>query len=160
MTIEAKIKELNDRYLLQVRKILVSKAYIFTRFREATLKEDQEQGFDAVLSFPDVKIPIRIRKNSYLRFMDFTVRSRSKFGMKTEIHKLKEGFGDFYFYAWSDESEKNISTYMILDLNVFRQTLIDKPTKIDVPNGDGTCFNVYSREELLKNRVIKLIEHL
>lgn len=163
--IEEFIKELNNKYLLQVRKILVSKAYIFTRFRESTLKEDREQGFDAVLSFPDVKIPIRIRKNEYLRFMDLTIRSKSKYDLKTEIHKLKEGFGDFYFYGWSDETrdkkENNkIVTYMILDLNVFRNTIIDKPTHTDRPNNDGTCFNCYSRALLFDNRCIKIFENL
>lgn len=165
MIIEETIKQLNNKYLLQVRKILVSKAYIFTKFRESTLKEDREQGFDAVLSFPDVKIPIRIRQNKYLQYMDLTIRSKSKYNLKTEIHKIKEGFGDFYFYAWSDETpmkkENNkIVSYMILDLNVFRNTIIDRPTQTDKPNGDGTCFNCYNRLLLLDNKVIRIFEHL
>lgn len=165
MMIEDTIKLLNDKYLNQVRRILVSKAYIFTKFREATPKEDMELGFDAVLSFPDVKIPIRIRKNIYLKYMDLTIRSKCRSGGKTEIHKIMEGFGDFYFYAWSDETNLNTSnnrivTYMILDLNVFRNTIIDKPSTKDIPNGDGTYFNCYSRQQLLDNKVIKIFENL
>lgn len=163
--IEQKIKDLNSKYLPQVRRILINKAYIFTRFREATLKEDQEYGFDAVLSFPDVKIPIRIRKNEYLKFMDLTIRSKYGNGSKTEIHKIMEGFGDFYFYGWSDETNlkkqnNKIVTYMILDLNIFRNTILDRPTFKDKANGDGTYFNCYNRDLLFNNNVVKVFETL
>jgi len=163
--IETVIQEINSKYLLQVKRILISKAYIFTKFREATIKEDQELGFDAVLSFPDTKIPIRIRKEEYIKYSDFTVRSKSRSGGRTEIDKIRDGFGDFYFYAWSDESifkkENNkIISYMILDLNIFRSTIVDKPTKNNMANGDGTSFHIYSKQILFDNKVVKIFEYL
>lgn len=129
----------------------------------ATLKEDTEQGFDAVLSFPDVKIPIRIRKHEYLKYMDLTIRSKSKYNNKTEIDKLKEGFGDYYFYAWTDETKtskgnNNILTYMILDLSVFRNTVLENPSIKDKPNFDGTCFNTYTMKQLQDNGIVKVFE--
>jgi hypothetical protein len=157
--IEQIITDLNVKYLKQVKSILLKNSYIFTNFREATPKEDMENGFDAVISFPDVKIPIRIRQNKYLQYMDLTIRSESRYGAKTEIHKIKEGFGDYYFYAWANQNNNSIISYMILDLNVFRQTIIDQPIIYNMANPDGTKFHIYSRELLIKNRIIKIIEN-
>lgn len=158
--IEFAIKELNTKYLTQVKRILINKSYIFTKFREATPTEDMNYGFDAVLSFPDVKIPVRIRKFQYLKFMDLTIRSKSRYGLKTEIDKLKEGFGDFYFYAWSNEENTKIMTYMVLNLEAFRNTVINSPTWANKSNNDGTFFHTYSMKALLENRIVVILENI
>ena len=86
--IQAEIKTLNDKYFNTIRRILNSKSYVFTKFVEATPKQDMEEGFDSIFSFPDVKIPIRIRDYKYLNYRDITIRSRSYYGMRTEIDTL------------------------------------------------------------------------
>lgn len=158
--IEKTIKTLNDKHFPNVLKILNRYSYIFTNFREATKDEDTQQGFDAVFSFPDVKIPVRVRTYSAVKYLDFTVRSLMTSG-DTEIDKLKKGFGDYYLYAWETQNGLSIGRYMILNLNQFRKTdVINYPARKDVDNGDGTKFNVYCIDKLLKNNVVVVFENL
>lgn len=157
--IEKIISDLNKRHFPIVRRILNQYCYLFTQFREATFNEDVNEGFDAVFTTPESKkIPIRIRKVAYSKYMDFTVRSRSKYGMETEIHKIKKGFGDFYFYAWEGE-RCSIEKFMILDLDIFRSTVIDKPDD-KRKNNDGTEFNTYSLRSLVINNVVKVYQSI
>lgn len=160
VAIEKKIKMLNDKHLPTVLRILNRYSYIFTKFREATKEEDTQQGFDAVFSFPDVKIPVRIRNYSAVKFLDFTIRSQTTY-TDTEIDKLKKGFGDYYFYAWETQNGLSIGRYMIINLNKFRNTgLINYPSSKNVDNGDGTKFNVYCMDKLIKNNIVVIYENL
>lgn len=159
--IQEQIKFLNNLYFPVIRKILNKNSYLFTKFIEATPKQDMEEGFDSIFMFPDVKIPIRIRKNCFLKYRDVTIRSKSGYGNPTEIDKIRAGCGDYYFYGWENEKRTNIFCYTIFDLKKFVNTgVIDFPTDSDIPNGDGTFFNSYSLESLIKEDVVILYEKL
>jgi TPP-dependent trihydroxycyclohexane-1,2-dione (THcHDO) dehydratase len=155
--IEQQIKVLNTKFFPLIQRILNRYSYVFTRFSEATKLQDQTEGFDAIFSFPDVKIPVRIRKFKYQKYMDFTVRSQTVMRAKTEIHKLQEGFGDYYFYAWADETDTKIEKYIIIDLNVFRKSIIKTPDEIR-DNSDDTQFYTYSFDRLMKENAIIVYE--
>ena len=162
--IAQQIKIMNAKHFRNIKRILYNKFYIFSDFKEASVKQDMEEGFDSIITLtsPEIKIPIRIRKNEYLKYSDITIRSVSNYNMKTEIHKIREGLGDFYFYAWETENGKSFSQYCILDLEKFRTSgLIDKPTIRDKPNkyGDNTKFNIYSIGPLSVNGIIKVYEN-
>ena len=157
--IEEKIDELNVRHLSEIRRILNRYSYIFTKLREATPEEDMKQGFDAVFSFDSIKIPVRIRDNKYWEYADFTIRSRTRFNGETEIHKLRSGFGDYYFYAWRNKDNTRIERYVIVNLNQFRQSMIDKHGP-EIPNGDGTCFYPYDLFDMIKCGAVVIYERL
>ena len=159
--IEQSIKLLNDKYFRQIQRILNKNSYLFTSFTESTPKEDKEEGFDSVFTVNQIKIPIRIRQYYYYkRFRDITIRSKSYHDKETEIHKLKKGFGDYYFYAWENEAGCNIIAYTIFDIKKFvKSGLIDNECS-ENRNNDGTMFKSYSLEKLIKNDVLIFYEKL
>jgi len=157
--ISTSIHELNSRHFQTIRKILTRNCHIFTAFKEATPQQDMEEGFDSVFSFPDVKIPIRIRSNQYLKYRDITIRSRSYHNKKTEIDKIREGKGDYYFYAWENKNN-SIACYCIFDIAKFISSgLIDNPTS-KKRNNDGTEFYTYSIEDMIKNDTMVIYEQI
>lgn len=112
--------------------------------------EDQNYSYDLIYN-GRIEISVRIRKNKYLKYKDFTVRSKSKYGYETEIDKLKKGFGNIYFYGWLDAFETNICEYLIIDINKIRDKLDNGIFRI---NYDGTGFNFYTLLFLEENDAI------
>lgn len=162
--VERQIKDINDRHFRSIQKILNKNSYLFTDFVEATPQQDQEEGFDAIFSFPDVKIPIRIRKNYAMQWRDITIRSKSQFGHQTEIDKILDGKGDYYFYGWEAKDNRKLACYTIFDISKFIDTGIAiSPDIKDKPNkgkNDNTCFNIYNMKRLIKQDVILIYEYL
>lgn len=152
------IKSQQLQFFSQIRRILNKNSYMFTNFTESTIDQDMFECFDAVFSFPDVKIPIRIRNYSYQKYLDFTIRSRTRYGNKTEIDKLKEGFGDYYFYCWLNESNVRIERYMIIDLNAFRKDVIHTPDS-EMSNTDGSGFVTFKLYRIIQTSVM-IFEYL
>jgi len=156
--IEQLIEDQKVKYFYEIRRILNKNSYLFTRFTDATPQEDMNEGFDAVFSFPEVKIPIRIRNFEYQRYMDITIRSKSACNQKTEIHKLREGFGDYYFYCWLDKERRHIEKYAIIDLHKFRSVLVNEQPDSSKKNTDGTEFFVFTVDRLVKTNSIVMFE--
>lgn len=97
-------------------------------------------------------VALRVR-NPSCTYRDWTIRSRAKYGNKTEIDKLKEGFADWYLYGWGD-GKGNILEYILVDLHRVRQfKLLDKP-RSHTPNGDGTYFIAIPIGELIMHDCI------
>lgn len=157
--IEALIKQQKIDHFSTIRKILNKCSYMFTQFHEATEVQDKTEGFDAIFSFPDVKIPIRIRNFNYQKYMDITVRSRAKYGGETEIDKLRKGFGDYYLYCWLGDGNKFIEKFVIVNLSVFRSTVLETP-KEKRANGDGTEFYCYTLDQLIKSNSVTIYENM
>lgn len=157
--IETVIKQQKIAHFSTIRKILNKCSYMFTQFQEATEIQDKTEGFDAIFSFPDVKIPIRIRNFSYQKYMDVTVRSRSKYGGKTEIDKLRDGFGDYYLYSWLGDGNKRIEKFIIINLKIFRESIIENPNGRR-RNDDGTEFWCYSLDQLIKSNSVVIYENM
>jgi len=134
------------RFYPQVKRILCRQAHNIIKFREATFKEDTQEGFDFMVNINDVKIAIRIRHSSCI-YRDFTVRSKLDTGNITELAKIIDGKGDFYLYAWAI-NDTRIGEYMLIDLNLLRVLDILKDNRIDISNYDGTYFKSYSIIEL------------
>ena len=90
--------------------------------KEGSPEEDQKQNTDLLLlNFVSCKISCRVRKFEYLKFKEeFTIRSKSKTGAETEIQKIIQGFGDFFFYGFADQEEKKICHWRLIDLKRFR----------------------------------------
>lgn len=119
----------------------------FVEFRKATEEEDCRFSYDMVFGM-NFTISIRIRKNSYLKFNDLTIRSKAKFGGKTEIDKIMEGLAQVYFYSYMNQAETDLVKIRIADVNAIRT--LYKIGKFTGPkkNFDGTELIAFSFENI------------
>jgi hypothetical protein len=92
-----------------------------------------------------------VRRPAYFARLDwrrqFTIRYDRPSGAKTEWEKLREGWGDFFFYGFSDPTETRIRSFVLLDLRQFRTYCdyreIKNPSWLPgdiITNPDGTQF--------------------
>jgi hypothetical protein len=51
---------------------------------------------------------------------EFTIRAELSGGGKTELAKIIEGWGDYFFYGFADEAERSLALWLIGDLKAFR----------------------------------------
>jgi hypothetical protein len=94
------------------------------------------------------EIAVRIRRAN-VRWRDLTIRSRIGHA-KTEIHKIREGFGRYYLYCWTNESNI-ISDWILVDLNQLRESGLLENRK-EITNKDGyTAFINIPAIELAAN---------
>jgi hypothetical protein len=137
-----------ERLLDRVKAILKSKAELFISFEVANDEQDKRQATDMVLMVKGGQcIAVRVRRPEHRKWTDVTIRCRSVSGAKTELDKLRAGWGDWYVYAWEDQAHQ-LSRWCILDLTCVRsQGLLDKPRAIR-SNGDGTAFITIPLREL------------
>lgn len=90
---------------------------------EPPIEEDQERNTDLmVLKMDSVRIGCRIRRNQYIsQYSDeFTIRAGRPSGIKTELTKIVEGWGDYFFYGFSNKNETDLEMWRLCDLKVFR----------------------------------------
>lgn len=137
-----------ERLLDQIKTILKSKAQLFVSFEIANAEQDMKQATDMVLTIQGGQlIAVRCRRPEHRKWQDVTIRCRSRNGGKTELEKLKEGWGDWYVYAWEDDNH-TLSRWCIYDLHRVRQSgLLDKLREIR-KNPDGTAFIAIPLREL------------
>lgn len=119
MKVEAewqKDKRWSDIFIPEIKGILGTHL-----IGEPPLAEDSLHNTDLmVLKLDAVRIGCRIRKFDYLNFSDeFTLRA-SRRENKTELAKVIEGWGDYFFYGFSDRDGRKLSAWMLGDLKVFR----------------------------------------
>lgn len=85
---------------------------------------DRKQGTDfEVFTVHPFTVGVRLRRFHYFkRYGDqFTVRWSRPSGVPTEIDKIRAGLVDYILYGFVDETEQNIVSYFIGDLQVFRE---------------------------------------
>lgn len=154
-----KDKRWSDKFLTEIKSILG--VYLIG---EPPVEEDRDRNTDLmVLKMEAVRIGCRIRRHSFIRYEnEFTIRNARPGGIKTELAKIIEGWGNYLFYGFSDVDEKELSAWALVDLNVFRlwhgrQLVIRKgemPGKL-MRNKDGSSdFRVYSLTNLPAHFVI------
>jgi len=111
-------KKWSDRFLPEIKSHLG-----MTLIGEPPIEEDQERNTDLiVLKMEPVRIGCRVRRNEYYEKYrnEFTIRSKLASGEKTELHKIIEGWGDYFFYGICDKEEFSLICWFIGDLKVFR----------------------------------------
>jgi hypothetical protein len=105
----------------------------------------------------NVNLSVRIRRNKYLKFRDFTIRTKSKNGYKCEYDKLIQGCGQVYFYGWMDITETKIIDWIIVDIDKIRNKIEENGKYYD--NIDNTGFKAYQIDWLKEhNALIKEIK--
>lgn len=110
-------KKWSDKFLPEIKSILG--LYLIG---EAEKEDDCYRNTDLiVLKMEAVRISCRIRRYEYLKYKDeFTIRSKRDSGKETELSKIIQGFGDFFFYGFANSEETKIEKWTIINLNRFR----------------------------------------
>jgi len=109
-------KRWSDQFLPGIKRILGEHL-----ISEPPIEEDQERNTDLiVLRLDAVRIGCRMRKTDYMdRYGDeFTIRAGRPSGVKTELTKIIEGWGNYFFYGFGKSGV--IEKWTLADLNVFR----------------------------------------
>jgi hypothetical protein len=117
----------SDRFIAEIRAIVGP--YLLV---PSPLEVDRKQAADLiVLEGRNMTIAARVRRPGYFdRYpTQFTIRSERTNGVKTEMAKLLDGWGDWMFYGHSDDSEESIGYWMIIDLDAWRRELLWKGYK-------------------------------
>ena len=111
-------KRWSDRFLPEIKRILGEHL-----IAEPPIEEDAERNTDlVVLRLDAVRIACRVRKHKYLESYgdEFTIRAGRPSGQKTELTKIIEGWGDYFFYGFSDDQERCLAKWILGDLKAFR----------------------------------------
>lgn len=151
------LKKWSDKFLPEIKRILGE--HLITESLEV---DDATRNTDLiVLKLEPMRIACRIRKYKYLKRYgnEITIRSSVPSGNKTELEKIKEGFGDWFFYGFADPTETCLCQWLIGDLNVLREH-IDKCQMQTKNNFDGSSSFVAIKHKDIPNFVIASQEYL
>ena len=146
--------EFQHRLLPQVNRILTEQARYMVRFELAGEVQDTKQATDMVMTIAGgTTIAVRIRRPMPTGkvYRDLTIRAQMASGAETEYHKIKAGWGDWYFYAWTNEPTPGlIDEWILVDLHKMRTAkLFDTPRKLWENKGAGDSkFYAYGLQEL------------
>jgi hypothetical protein len=131
---------------------------------ESPYEEDCQRNTDLiVLRLDNIRIGCRIRRFEYADnyHAEFTIRS-SRPNNKTELAKIVEGWGDYFFYGFSDANQAELACWFLGDLNVFRLWFSGQIIKmggimpgIPKENHDGSSdFRVFRIDDLPTSFVV------
>ena len=133
------------KFMPEINKIIKDNFRLFpqdiTHVELSSSQEDTKESFDLIYK-SKIEVSIRIRKNEFLKYADFTIRSKSKYGYKTEIDKLIEGRGSIYLYAWKTVDNLKFQAWILVDICKIRSVFTDYDIP-NIPNTDGTAFKKY-----------------
>jgi len=107
-----------DRFMDEIKPVLG-----FYFIGPANEEEDQFRNTDlVVLKMNAIRIACRIRRNEFLQKYanEFTIRAGRPSGVKTELAKIIEGWGDYLFYGFANQSETSLDAWILGDLTAFR----------------------------------------
>ena len=127
----------------------------------ASFQLDTEQATDLiVLHARDMRIAARVRSHKYIHQYgyEFTIRSKSR-GHKTEIDKINDGWGEWMFYGFANLLESDIERWYIINLDIFRSSLIKKDTRkhiqcVQKDNGDDTALIAFDIRTFPQNILV------
>ena len=142
-------KRWSDKFLPEIKRILGE--YLIA---EPPVEDDMERNTDLmVLRLDAVRIACRVRKYEYLKNYghQFTIRYKTRNGNKTELTKIIEGWGNYFFYGFANETETKLHKWVLGDLSALRLHIGREFFKQKLPwcaeceNKDGSvlvAFNV------------------
>lgn len=111
-------KHWSDQFLPEIKRILGEHL-----IGEPPVEEDAERNTDLiVLRMEAVRIGCRIRAAKFAGLYpdEFTIRSGRPSGVKTELTKLMEGWGDYFFYGFEGDEPGQLGRWFLGDMKVFR----------------------------------------
>ena len=147
MGLYAEDRAWSDRLIDEVRTIVGPHLLKPTPF-----EMDCKQAADLyVFTAKNMTIAARVRRHGYAdRYpYEFTVRSERDSGAVTELSKILDGWGDWFFYGHADAAATRIPRWWLIDLDVFRTALLRHSRgRVQMrferrSNRDGTHFVSY-----------------
>jgi len=142
MTSVQKDWSFSDRFLPSIRKIVGPRL-----LETASLEVDRNHATDlVVMRAKNLMIACRVRRPNFgAAFVNqFTVRSNRGSGMKTELDKIIEGYGDWMLYGFAeDDHSEALAHWSLIDLHAFRAHLIKSPDVLKTGEhtlAEGTSF--------------------
>ena len=152
-------KRWSDKFMPEIKQILGM--YLIG---EPPVEEDCERNTDLiVLKMEAVRIACRIRRNEYFQRYpeEITIRMKRPNGSKTELTKIIEGWGDYFFYGFADENESHLCAWKLCKLNIFRlwfnqQLFINKGLIPGIlkPNSDNSSSFLAIKADNIKNFIL------
>ena len=115
----------------------------------APMYDDQNLETDVIM-FGTLRIALRVRRGYSSTFNDIAIRSQLPSGNRTEVHKIRDGLGDYYLYCWTAD-DAIITEWMLIDLDKFRENMDNCLRIYDHYNDDGSAFNTYSIPEIIES---------
>jgi hypothetical protein len=144
------VKFKNDIFAI-LRKHNVLLPFMQWEIVQSSEFEDCNLSYDMKFN-GEVQLSVRIRRHEYLKFRDFTIRTKSKNGYKCEADKLIEGYGQVYFYGWMDSTETRLVDWIIVDIDKIRNKIQENGRYYD--NIDNTGFKAYPVNWLQQNNAL------
>ena len=140
-----------DGHMEAIVNVLRHNAMHLLSVRVATDEQDLKKATDLVIRVDGGDIAVRIRRPNYRgRFRDLTIRSWRASGFKTELEKIKDGFGDWYLYAWSD-GQGGLDDWLLVDLHNLRKSgLLDNRRVIKNRSDKGLTGFIAIKDSELK----------
>lgn len=130
----------SDRFLNEVKQILQENAVHIVKVEIADDFADQARATDVVVTVTGGNVAVRVRRDS-TRFRDLTIRSRRGSGAKTELRKIRDGFGDWYLYGWVNGTNE-ITEWILVNLDCLRESGILNKKRKEISNADGMSWFV------------------
>jgi hypothetical protein len=132
------------KHIEQIKEILRSQAMHIVKIDIASPENDMKYATDLEVHVTGGDIAVRIRRD--IPWRDLTIRAKNG-NARTEIHKLRDGYADWYLYAWTINDL--VSDWMLIDLNVMRNKgCFDENRPIIMNKDSFTGFVKYSLQEL------------
>ena len=158
----------SDRYIPEIKRIIGPLLLV-----EAPEQKDQREATDLIVfTARNLDIACRVRKSKYYAEFphEFTIRKAALNGGKTEWDKIREGFGDWMFYAFAaddDDPTAGFVAWYVINLDVLRAEMINFAAWLagrrntpapfvaaDRQNGDRTAFKAYDLRTFLRRDIL------
>ena len=113
----------SDMFIPEIKQILGE-----FLIKEAPIVEDMMHNTDLIVfELGTVRIACRIRKYSFCQNYgdQFTLRYSRPNDKETEFQKMLNGYGDYFFYGFSNSKEDKLYKWIIGDLNKLRTYIND-----------------------------------
>ena len=145
--------QFSENHMDEIKRVLRSLAMHIVNIEIASFEDDVKRSTDLKVRITSGDVAVRVRR-AYKAFRDLTIRAKNG-NAKTEIHKLREGYADWYLYLWTNEKDV-ICDWILVDLNVLRASGLLNDDRLITMNRDGyTGFVAYSLAELDKAGALK-----
>ncbi len=137
-------------YMDDIKAILKSQAMHIVDIQIASPDEDLKQSTDLKIKITTGDVAVRIRRD--IPWRDLTIRAKNG-NSKTELHKLRDGYCDWYLYLWTEDDK--IVEWVFIDINKMREADMFSDQRSVKMNKDGyTGFIKYTIQELENNNCI------
>ena len=136
-----------DRFRDQVIALVSRKGF---QVSDSTRQQDMQEASDLLLNGAGCALRIRAEKALQRWPDEFTIRAfRPGYGYDTEYRKIMDGCARHALYGFSDSNDE-IVLMRLLDLDVFRRSLISDPERYDRDmqiGKDGVGYFVFNIRE-------------